>query len=64
MIVAGRILAIPRANIDTDQIIPAHYLTSIDEEGMGQHCMSGMPDGAEQLADDGGAHGATARLAQ
>jgi 3-isopropylmalate/(R)-2-methylmalate dehydratase small subunit len=50
MIVAGRVLAIPRANIDTDQIIPAHHLTSIDEDGMGQYCMSGMPDGAAQLA--------------
>jgi 3-isopropylmalate/(R)-2-methylmalate dehydratase small subunit len=50
MIVAGNILAIPRANIDTDQIIPAHHLTSIDENGMGQHCFGGMPDGAEQLA--------------
>jgi len=50
MIVEGRVLAIPRANIDTDQIIPAHHLTSIDEDGMGQYCMSGMPDGAQQLA--------------
>lgn len=50
MIVQGRILAIPRANIDTDQIIPAHHLTSIDEDGMGQYCMSGMPDGPQQLA--------------
>lgn len=50
MIVAGRILAIPRPNIDTDQIIPARYLTSIDESGMGQFCMSGMPDGPEYLA--------------
>ena len=50
MIVQGRILAIPRPNIDTDQIIPAHHLTSIDEAGMGQYCMSGMPDGPAQLA--------------
>ena len=50
MIVDGAILAIPRANVDTDQIIPARYLTSIDEAGMGQYCMSGMPDGPEQLA--------------
>jgi 3-isopropylmalate/(R)-2-methylmalate dehydratase small subunit len=50
MIVQGRILAIPRANIDTDQIIPAHHLTSIDEAGMGQYCMSGMPDGPALLA--------------
>jgi 3-isopropylmalate/(R)-2-methylmalate dehydratase small subunit len=50
MIVEGNILAIPRPNIDTDQIIPAHYLTSIDEDGMGQYCLSGMPDGPELLA--------------
>jgi 3-isopropylmalate/(R)-2-methylmalate dehydratase small subunit len=50
MIIEGSILAIPRPNIDTDQIIPAHYLTSIDEAGMGQFCMSGMPDGPAQLA--------------
>jgi 3-isopropylmalate/(R)-2-methylmalate dehydratase small subunit len=50
MIVEGPVLAIPRPNIDTDQIIPAHYLTSIDEDGMGQYCMSGMPDGPALLA--------------
>ncbi len=50
MIIDGRILAIARPNIDTDQIIPARHLTSIDEDGMGQYCMSGMPDGAAQLA--------------
>jgi 3-isopropylmalate/(R)-2-methylmalate dehydratase small subunit len=50
MIIEGNILAIPRANIDTDQIIPAHHLTSIDEAGMGQYCMSGMPDGPAMLA--------------
>jgi 3-isopropylmalate/(R)-2-methylmalate dehydratase small subunit len=50
MIIDGTILAIARPNIDTDQIIPARYLTSIDEDGMGQFCMTGMPDGPEQLA--------------
>lgn len=49
MIVDGSILAIPRANIDTDQIIPARFLTTIDTGGMGEHCFSGMPDGAVQL---------------
>jgi 3-isopropylmalate/(R)-2-methylmalate dehydratase large subunit len=33
----GPVLPIPRANIDTDQIIPAHYLTRIDA-GMGEFC--------------------------
>ncbi|GAC1591840.1 MAG: 3-isopropylmalate dehydratase small subunit [Candidatus Velthaea sp.] len=50
MIVEGKILAIPHANIDTDQIIPARFLTTIDTNGMGEHCMSGMPDGAAHLA--------------
>jgi 3-isopropylmalate/(R)-2-methylmalate dehydratase small subunit len=50
VIVEGPILAIAQANIDTDQIIPAHYLTSIDQEGMGRHCLSGMPDGPAHLA--------------
>lgn len=50
MIVHGKILAIPHANIDTDQIIPARFLTTIDTSGMGEHCMSGMPDGAAHLA--------------
>lgn len=50
MIVEGKILAIPHANIDTDQIIPAHYLTTIDMAGLGIHALSGMPDGARHLA--------------
>jgi 3-isopropylmalate/(R)-2-methylmalate dehydratase small subunit len=48
--ISGSVLAIPRANIDTDQIIPAHYLTRIDAEGMGEHLFDGMADGAELLA--------------
>jgi 3-isopropylmalate/(R)-2-methylmalate dehydratase small subunit len=49
VIIEGTVLAIPRANIDTDQIIPAHYLTRIDEEGMGEHLFEGLPDGAHFL---------------
>ena len=41
MIVEGTVLPIPRANIDTDQIIPARYLTRIDADGMGEHCFEG-----------------------
>jgi 3-isopropylmalate dehydratase small subunit len=55
MIVDGTVLPIPRANIDTDQIIPAHYLTRIDAEGMGEHLFEGMPDGAALLAKHAGA---------
>ncbi|HZX67607.1 MAG TPA: 3-isopropylmalate dehydratase small subunit, partial [Candidatus Elarobacter sp.] len=50
MTVEGAVLPIPRANIDTDQIIPAHYLTRIDADGMGEHLFEGMPDGAHLLA--------------
>ncbi len=50
MIVEGRVLAIALPNIDTDQIIPARYLTTIDEDGLGQFCMTGMPDGPALLA--------------
>jgi 3-isopropylmalate/(R)-2-methylmalate dehydratase small subunit len=55
MIVEGAVLAIPRANIDTDQIIPARYLTRIDAGGMGEHCFDGLPDGAALLASRPGA---------
>jgi 3-isopropylmalate dehydratase small subunit len=50
MIVEGAVLAIPRANIDTDQVIPARYLTRIDSNGMGEHLFEGLPDGAALLA--------------
>ena len=55
MIVEGTVLAIPRANIDTDQIIPARYLTRIDAGGMGEHCFEGLPHGAALLASRPGA---------
>ena len=55
MTVEGTVLPIPRANIDTDQIIPAHYLTRIDADGMGEHLFEGMPDGADLLARHPGA---------
>ena len=55
MIVEGTVLSIPRANIDTDQIIPARHLTRIDADGMGEHCFEGLPGGAELLASKPGA---------
>ena len=55
MIVEGSVLAIPRANIDTDQIIPARYLTTIDSGGMGDHLFEGLPGGEALLASRPGA---------
>ena len=55
MIIKGPVLSIPRANIDTDQIIPARYLTTIDETGMGEFAFTGMTDGPEHVAAHPGA---------
>ncbi len=35
--IRGRFLALPAANVDTDQIIPARFLKIIDKEGLGRH---------------------------
>jgi 3-isopropylmalate/(R)-2-methylmalate dehydratase small subunit len=55
VIVEGGVLPVRHANIDTDQIIPARYLTRIDADGMGEHLFEGMPDGAQLLAAHPGA---------
>jgi len=55
MIVSGSVLPIDRANIDTDQIIPARFLTGITKSGLGQYLFSGLPGGAEMLAAHAGA---------
>ena len=36
MIVSGPVLPIPRPNIDTDQIIPARFLTTTTKDGLGK----------------------------
>lgn len=50
MIVAGTILPLDRANVDTDQIVPAHHLTGIEKTGLGKHLFTGMTGGVELLA--------------
>jgi 3-isopropylmalate/(R)-2-methylmalate dehydratase small subunit len=55
MIVTGTVLPTPQANIDTDQIIPAHYLTTIDETGMGAHLLEGFTGGRDLIAKHAGA---------
>jgi 3-isopropylmalate/(R)-2-methylmalate dehydratase small subunit len=50
MNVAGPVLVVARAHIDTDQIIPAHRLTGITKGGLGQHLFAGMTGGPELLA--------------
>ncbi|HXP93119.1 MAG TPA: 3-isopropylmalate dehydratase small subunit [Candidatus Binatia bacterium] len=48
--VKGQTLCVERANIDTDQIIPARFLTGISKTGLGQYLFLGMPGGPEMLA--------------
>jgi 3-isopropylmalate dehydratase small subunit len=55
MIIKGPVLPIPHANVDTDQIIPAKHLTTIDESGMGEYCFSGMTNGRKMLDEHPGA---------
>jgi len=38
--IAGRIVALPINDIDTDQIIPARYLKTTDKDGLGKACFS------------------------
>jgi 3-isopropylmalate dehydratase small subunit len=55
MIIKGPVLPIPHANVDTDQIIPARHLTTIDDSGMGQYLFDGMTNGRKMLAEHPGA---------
>ena len=55
MIVAGRVLAIPQANIDTDQMYPGKYLTLITRKGLGKYLFEGFPSGRDQLDANMGA---------
>ena len=47
--IVSRSVALPIANIDTDQIIPARYLTTTSRAGLGKHAFQDwrwLPDGA------------------
>lgn len=50
MIIQGGVLPIDQANIDTDQIIPARFLTGITKTGLGINLFTGLPGGPELLA--------------
>ena len=43
MLISGKILPLDRSNIDTDQIIPARYLTGITKSGYGAHLLEDVP---------------------
>jgi 3-isopropylmalate/(R)-2-methylmalate dehydratase small subunit len=50
MIIEGKIAVLAQPNIDTDQIIPARYLTGIDSSGLGIHALEGLHGAREILA--------------
>ena len=50
--ITSRTVVLERQNIDTDQIIPARFLTTTSREGLGRHAFAGWryrPDGTLDL---------------
>ena len=47
-VIESRTFNLPVDNIDTDQIIPAQFLTTTERDGMGRHCFHGW-----RFNDDG-----------
>ncbi|MFY9781328.1 MAG: 3-isopropylmalate dehydratase small subunit [Candidatus Baltobacteraceae bacterium] len=45
----GAVLPVDKANVDTDQIIPAHHLTGVETTGLGKHLFTGMSGGTALL---------------
>jgi 3-isopropylmalate/(R)-2-methylmalate dehydratase small subunit len=52
-VVASRTVVVPLANVDTDQIIPARFLTTTTKEGLGKQLFADwryLPDGSTNPA--------------
>ncbi|MHA1792938.1 MAG: LeuD/DmdB family oxidoreductase small subunit [Promethearchaeota archaeon] len=45
MIIKGKIIKYERANINTDEIIPARYLNTSDYDELASHCMEDLDSG-------------------
>lgn len=48
---SGNVLYLPLANVDTDQIIPARYLTETSKEELGKHCLEDVPMNTDERVD-------------
>ena len=45
---SGKVFYLPEANVDTDQIIPAKYLTETEKKAFGRHCLEDAPIPSEK----------------
>ena len=52
-VLTSRTLVLPEENIDTDQIIPARFLTTTDKEGLGAAAFHDWRYGADGALDEG-----------
>jgi 3-isopropylmalate dehydratase small subunit len=55
VIIKGSVLAIPIANLDTDQMYPGKYLTLITRQGLGKMLFEGLRGGRDLLEAHPGA---------
>ncbi len=55
MIITGKALKVLTSNIDTDQIIPARYLTGISKTGLGKYLFEDLPSNPLDAIDHDGA---------
>lgn len=55
MIVAGNVLVLPQANLDTDQMFPGKYLALVKREGFDKLLFEGLAGGRDLLAANAGA---------
>lgn len=55
MIVAGNVLALPQANLDTDQMFPGKYLALVKRENFDKLLFEGLQGGRDLLAANEGA---------
>ena len=50
---SGKVVALDRANVDTDQIIPKQFLKRIERTGFGEFLFLGLVEARRRLAEPG-----------